>query len=396
MRYHHHLLISCSEALSAIFFEDRHADKCIEFYIKRNRKWGGRDRRFFAETVYDCVRWWSLYWQLLGRKPHENSVKILAPSLWRRGLPCPEFEEFKGVKFEDFEKAYNKISNPAVKLAFPQWLYEHIESELGQTWVETAEYFNRPNKLILRVNTQKTTQEQLIQNLAQDDVLAKRLEGTSSGLIIEERANVFRTQSFKKGLFEVQDGSSQQVASYLQIEPGQRVIDACAGAGGKSLHIADLLENKGKVIALDIHQWKLDQLKLRARRNSYSNIEMKVIEGSKTIKRLKESADRLLLDVPCSGLGVLRRNPDTKWKVSETSIQELISLQAEILEQYSRMLKPGGLMVYSTCSVLPSENEEQISKFLRNNKNFKLLKQRSIFPTRDGFDGFFMAQLEKS
>jgi 16S rRNA (cytosine967-C5)-methyltransferase len=201
---------------------------------------------------------------------------------------------------------------------------------------------------------------------------------------------------FKKGWFEVQDGSSQQVAPYLEIEPGQRVIDACAGAGGKSLHVADLLQNRGKVISLDIHQWKLDQLKLRARRNSYSNIELKRIEGSKTIKRLKDTADRLLLDVPCSGLGVLRRNPDTKWKLTESAIADMIKLQRTLLQDYSVMVKKGGLLLYSTCSLLPSENQEQVQQFLQNNDHFHLRKQRFLYPTRPGYDGFYMALLEKS
>ncbi len=396
MKYHRHLLQSCVEALGAIFYEDRYADKCIEFYLRNNKKWGGRDRRFFAETVYDCVRWWSKDWALLDRKPTRPGLDYLSVSLWRRGLPIPEFPEFENVDYSLFEKAEQAITDSAVQQAFPKWLYRRIGEELGPDWSQLAPYFNETNDLVLRVNTQKVTREKLIQELQRIDIQGQPLLGTESGVIIPLRVNVFRTELFKKGLFEVQDGSSQQVAPYLKIEPGLRVIDACAGAGGKTLHIADLMQNRGKIISLDIHQWKLSQLKLRARRNTYSNIEMKVIDGSKTIKRLKETADRLLLDVPCSGLGVLRRNPDTKWKLSEKSILEVIELQKTLLQDYSVMVKEGGLMLYSTCSILPSENEQQVQKFLQNNTHFRLLKQRHLYPTRAGYDGFYMALMERT
>lgn len=394
LKYHKHLFYSASEALDAIFFEDRYADKCIEFYLKKNRKWGSRDRRFFAETVYDCVRWWRLYWFLLKREPQKNYLPLIAVSLWRRGFELPLWDEFQKFDLEVWQRRFDKNQSPAVQESFPDWLYEKIKSEISQ-WDELAPLFNKPNSLVLRPNTQKTNQSALIKELAKDDILAEPLEGTPAGVIIKKRANVFRTDAFKKGLFEVQDGSSQLVAGYLEVEPGQRVIDACAGAGGKTLHIADLMDNRGKIISLDIHQWKLDQLKLRARRNTYSNIEMKCIESSKTTKRLKGTADRLLLDVPCSGLGVLRRNPDTKWKLSQQNLDELLKTQREILDQYSSMLKPGGKMVYATCSVLPSENEKQVEAFIERNSLFKLTKHQTILPNKDGFDGFFMALLEK-
>jgi 16S rRNA (cytosine967-C5)-methyltransferase len=396
LKYHKHLLQSCVEALEAIFFEDRYADKCIEYYLRNNKKWGSRDRRFFAETVYDCVRWWRLDWALLGRSISKLQIDHLAVSFWRRQLPLPDLPEFQKIQVEGLKKAYSEIKDPAVLQAFPDEIYQLGQKELGTFWDELTPYLNQVNDLILRVNTSKTNREELIRAFAALDIEAEPLPGTPSALWIKKRVNVFRTDLFKKGLFEVQDGSSQQVASFLDIEPGQRIIDACAGAGGKSLHIADLMQNRGKVISLDIHSWKLDQLKLRARRNSYSNIEMKTIEGSKTIKRLKGTADRLLLDVPCSGLGVLRRNPDTKWKLTPQAIEEVKGLQKEILQNYSEMLKSGGKLLYSTCSILPSENQEQVQTFLSNNSSFQLIKQRHLYPTRPGYDGFYLALMQKS
>jgi 16S rRNA (cytosine967-C5)-methyltransferase len=233
--------------------------------------------------------------------------------------------------------------------------------------------------------------------LAEANIQTHIIKGYKDALILDERQNVFRHPAFKEGLFEVQDGSSQLVAESLAVEPGMRVIDACAGAGGKSLHLAALMENKGKILSMDVEEWKLQQTKLRARRDGVSIIERKVIEGSKTIKRLKESADRLLLDVPCSGLGVLKRNPDTKWKLSLDSIEKVKQTQQEILQSYPSMLKPGGQMVYATCSILPSENQDQVQKFLESEagKNFELIEDQKVLSHESGFDGFYIARLLK-
>jgi 16S rRNA (cytosine967-C5)-methyltransferase len=210
------------------------------------------------------------------------------------------------------------------------------------------------------------------------------------------RKNVFTSQAFKNGFFEVQDASSQMIAPLLGVEPGHRVIDACAGAGGKSLHMAAMMKNKGKIISLDIHEWKLTELKARARRDGVDVIETRLIDSSKVIKRMHATADRLLLDVPCSGMGVLRRNPDTKWKLSNDEIARLHQLQYEILTSYAPMTKKGGRMVYATCSILPSENEKQIEKFLgEHGAEWTLLKQIHLRPDKEGFDGFYGALLER-
>jgi 16S rRNA (cytosine967-C5)-methyltransferase len=222
-------------------------------------------------------------------------------------------------------------------------------------------------------------------------------KGYKDALVLAKRQNIFQHPAFKEGLFEVQDASSQKVATALDVEPGMRVIDACAGAGGKSLHLAALMEDKGRVISMDVEAWKLQNTRLRARRNGISIIEPRPIEGTKTIKRLKESADRLLLDVPCSGLGVLKRNPDTKWKLSPESIEKVQAIQQDILQRYSTMLKPGGIMVYATCSILPSENQDQVNTFLESpaGKEFELIEDEKVLAQESGFDGFYIAKLRK-
>ena len=269
-------------------------------------------------------------------------------------------------------------------------------TELGEEkWETEIHALNQEAKVVLRVNTLKTNRQALHNKLLQEQIETELPAENENALVLSKRKNIFRSLAFKDGLFEVQDNSSQLVAPYLDIKEGMRIIDACAGAGGKTLHVAALLNNKGKIIAMDTEQWKLDELKKRARRAGAFNIEPRLIESLKTIKRLEGSADRLLLDVPCSGLGVLRRNPDAKWKLDSAFIEKVKNIQQKILNDYSAMLKKGGIMVYSTCSILPSENELQVKQFLENNKDqFELLEEQTIYPSQ-GFDGFYMARIRK-
>jgi len=394
MRLHNNTIKGVHSALEAIFEEGQYADKVIARTLKSNPKWGAKDRAFIAETTYDMVRWWRLinylskskdYWDLFG-------------TYWlMKGNELPPWEEFKGLNPERLKGKYESLEDPATIESFPDWLYQLGEKELGDKWMDEVHSLNQEAEVVLRVNTIKANREKLKNRLKEDGILTHTIKGYPDALILEERQNVFKNPAFKEGLFEVQDGSSQLVAEAMAVEPGMRVIDACAGAGGKALHIAAKMENKGKIIAMDLEEWKLQQTKLRARRSGVSIIERKLIEGSKTIKRLKESADRLLLDVPCSGLGVLRRNPDTKWKLSEESIKKVQETQAEILQTYPSMLKPGGQMVYATCSVLRSENQEQVQKFLSSEagKNFELIDEQRILSQESGFDGFYIARLLK-
>jgi 16S rRNA (cytosine967-C5)-methyltransferase len=208
---------------------------------------------------------------------------------------------------------------------------------------------------------------------------------------------VFTTDAFKEGLFEVQDASSQLVAEFLDVKPGQRVIDTCAGAGGKTLHLAALMENKGQLIALDIYARKLTELKRRAKRAGAHNVETREIDSTKVIKKLHNSADRVLIDAPCTGLGVLRRNPDAKWKMQPDFLEKVIATQKQILSDYSKMVKPEGKLVYATCSILPQENKEQVKTFLESEegKDFILIRDKNIYASVEGFDGFYMALLQR-
>ena len=394
MKLHNNTIRGVQQALEAIFEQGQYADKVIERTLKSNPKWGAKDRSFIAETTYEMVRWWRLVNFL---SPSKDPWDLFGTYWLMQGNELPDWEEFARLQPEKIRGKYENITDPGLLESIPEWLQTLGSQELGEKWEAEIHALNEEAEVVLRVNTLKTTRERLKNLLQADGIGTYLVKGYPDALVLEERQNVFRHPSFKEGLFEVQDASSQLVAAALQVEPGMRVIDACAGAGGKSLHLAALMGNKGKVISMDVEEWKLQQAKLRARRNGVSIFEPKIIEGSKTIKRLKESADRLLLDVPCSGLGVLRRNPDTKWKLSLESLEKVQKTQQELLQAYPSMLKKGGQLVYATCSILPSENEEQIKKFLASEagKDFELIEDRKVLAQESGFDGFYIARLLK-
>ncbi|MBX2901466.1 MAG: RsmB/NOP family class I SAM-dependent RNA methyltransferase [Cyclobacteriaceae bacterium] len=394
MRLYRNLSVAVVDALSEIFVNNKYADKVIEKILKSNPRWGARDRRFIAETTYDIVRWYRLFKEL-GEAADTDFWKLLGVwCVWSRA-ELPEWEELKGINRTRIEARYETLKNNRVlRESIPDWLDEVCEAELGTAWDKELAALNEEATVVLRINTLKTSRKELQQILAEEEIQTEAPAEFPDALLLAQRQNIFTRQAFKDGLFEVQDAGSQLIAPFLQAQPGMRVIDACAGGGGKTLHLASLMHNKGRIIAMDTEDWKLEELKKRARRASAGNIETRWIESSKTIKRLENSADRLLLDVPCSGLGVLKRNPDAKWKLTPDFIQRVKELQQHILSDYCAMVKPGGLIVYSTCSVLPSENELQVQEFLRTHPNYELLDEKTMPPSA-GFDGFYMARLKR-
>lgn len=400
MKYFKHLFDSAAEALEDIFFKGRYADKVIEQAFKTHKKWGKRDRHFFAENVYGSVRWWNQLLHLSGAPqtlpPREQCHYVLAAHLALNQQPLPPwYETYFAIK--DFTQKKETLTAPHQRHAVPEWLENLASHELGATWPPTIQELNKTAPVILRCNTAKIAKTELQKKLQEEGINATSIDDTlfPDALQLTERANVFKTKAFEQGLFELQDASSQRVTEILNPQPGERIIDACAGAGGKSLHIAARMGTKGKIISMDIFEKKLLELKKRAKRSGTFLIEPRWIENNKTIKRLENSADALLLDVPCSGLGVLKRNPDSKWKLSEEKIQNLRGTQKEILNSYTRMVKPQGRCVYATCSVLPSENQNQVDTFVKENPEWTKTKEEIILPQTHGHDGFYIALLHK-
>ena len=395
---HRNLLIGIHDALEETFFQDKkYADKVLERLLKAHKKWGSADRQVVSEIFYDIVRWKKRleYYMGEGTKPSNIYNLILAYLLWKK-VKYKKFDEFDGIKTGGILSKLDKKTFPtkAIEHSVPDWLAGLFEKELGAKWEKEMSALNEQAPVILRANSLKISAENLVKILKEEGVNSFVLRGYPDAIQLEEKKNVFLASAFKEGFFEVQDASSQKIAELLDVKEGMRVVDACAGAGGKTLHIAALMKNKGQIIALDIYEWKLAELKRRAKRAGAFNIETRFIEDNKVIKRLHNTADRLLIDAPCSGLGVLKRNPDSKWKIDEDFINRIKTEQENILQNYSKILKKGGKMVYATCSILPSENGEQVRKFLAENTEFALLKEENIMPS-DGYDGFYMALIER-
>ncbi len=402
MRLHRNLCFAVIDGLTSIFNDDEYADKVIQRLLKRDKRWGSRDRGFVAETTYDIVRWKRLYAEIAEVKEpfnRDNLWRMFAVWATLKGIKLPDWKYFENTPTRKIKGRFDELSKiRKFRESIPDWIDDIGVEELGETkWTKEIAIQNKQADVILRVNTLKTTKEELQNSLFDQDINTEFIKGYPSALKLSERANVFVTDAFKKGLFEVQDASSQLVADMLDVKPGLKVVDTCAGAGGKTLHIASLMENKGQIIAMDIYESKLKKLKVRARRNGVHNVDLRVIDSTKPIKKLHNKADRVLIDAPCSGLGVLRRNPDAKWKLEPQFLDQIRGIQQDILQRYSKIVKSGGKLVYATCSVLPSENENQVNAFLESEagKEFTFVKDKKVLAHKSGFDGFYMALLER-
>lgn len=367
-----------------------HADKALLSLFKTHSRYGKRDRSFIADHFYHIIRYlrylqYIAQYNQLNEKESKTLVRIYF-SL------SPQFLYTHKISYLQYP-APEKIP-PAIALSYPDWLFETIIKDYGEHGILQMEALNTRAPLVLRLCGQNSLSG-MHQYLQKKEIEYETHPEVKGAIILKENTNVFSWEIFRQGWFEVQDINSQKVSLYACPQDGQVVIDACAGAGGKTLHLADLMHNKGKIIAMDIDYKKLNELKRRAARHHLTNIEVRPIRNNKTIKRLKEKADILLLDVPCSGTGVIRRNPDTKWKLTPAHLQKLVQTQQYLLQHYSTMVKPGGKLVYATCSILKDENQQQVKLFLQQNPHFELMEEHNLLPHETGFDGFYVALLRR-
>ena len=400
MRLHRNLVVAVIKVLDGTFNQNFYADKTLEKILKSDKRWGSRDRGFIAETSYEIIRWKRLYSQISETKsPYKYGELWKMFSVWAvlKGIQLPNWKEFENTPTRRIKGKFDSLVKiRKFRESIPDWLDRTGCDELGENrWTSELSALNEKANVIIRANSLKINVNDLRKELQKEDIQVEKINGFPEALKLRERKNLFKTKAFQNGYFELQDASSQLVAPFLKAEKGMKICDVCAGAGGKTLHLSAITENKGQIIAMDIFKNKLFELKRRAKRNNAFNIETRLIENNKSIKRLHGKIDRLLIDAPCSGLGVLRRNPDSKWKLSQNFLDKIKDTQQEILKRYSPMLKENGKLVYATCSILPSENELQIKKFLKTEqgKKFKVEDEKKISPAQSGFDGFYMARL---
>lgn len=398
---------------------DRYLSRC---FFQNRKKIGSRDRRFLSETIYGAFRHKSFLeaWlekvklrPILNDQERAGIFCLLAAA--KEGLVtredfCGGFEMSAEVFSALGEHVLPKGGGPASEegrlallYSFPEWLVKRWIRSFGA--VETEKllaFFHRRPALVLRANTLKISRKKLVDLFRKKNIEADSTTKSHYGLILKDRRNVLDTPAFRDGWFEIQDEGSQLVCQKMEAKPGENIWDVCAGGGGKSLLLAAMMENKGRIVATDLRAYKLEELKKRAKRAGVFNIFPAELERMGELAAARKGFDRILVDAPCSGTGTLGRNPDAKWKISETWFEKLPGEQIEILEKALPYLKKNGKLYYATCSVEAVENEAVIEKFLMRHPELRLVpggehggKFLKLWPPETGTDGFFLAIMEK-
>ena len=386
------------EMLPQVFLKGQHADRVL-FETFNRHEISSTEKKTIASTFYDLLRNWRLITAINAnneRMDESNLYRLLGIYMRLKNQKIPQHPAFEKVRHENIpRKAEQALLDPAVRCLLPEWLYQRIAQELGSDVTEQLmQVQNEEPPVFIRVNTLKTSEDELYNVLISEGLEPRRTK-LPNAILIQNAARLFKTKAFFEGMYEVQDMHSQQVSLMADPHPGQRVIDACAGAGGKTLHLAALMQNKGKIIALDVSEKKLHELQRRVKKAGVSMVESRTIDNKKVIKRLEHSADMVLVDAPCSGTGVLRRNPDIRWFLDEKELNRLLGIQQELLNDYIGCVKPGGKLVYSTCSILPGENEIQVEKFLKQHPQCVLEFEQRLDAAHQGGDGFYVAVIRK-
>jgi 16S rRNA (cytosine967-C5)-methyltransferase len=391
MKMHRLLAEAASAIAKSVFREHRVLDHALAEAFEENPRWGKRDRGFIAETVFEVARWR----RVLGFLADSEETTALCAAQWvRMGHEVPEWWSYKGASAaEMIAREAELVAQPrALRESIPDWLDALGEAELGAAWDAELAALNQRASVFLRVNTLKATREGVITWLAASNIEAGAVPGLPDALVLAAGKSLPKAMRLD-GRVEIQDAGSQQIAILLDPRPGERIIDACSGAGGKSLHLAALMGNEGRVFGMDVDAKKLVELERRAKRAGATCVKSKPITANTTVD-FAAVADRLLIDAPCSGLGTLKRQPDLKWRLKPAQLERLRGIQQELLDNYPAMLKPGGRLVYATCSILPSENRAAVDSLL-DKGGFTLLEERPVSPAASGFDGFYMAALLK-
>ena len=403
MKLHQNLALGIISCLEMILKDKKALKLSLKRLLKKNRNWGSRDRRFIGEAVLEIIRWKRKFSEMgkLDPKLDRYYWNLLGVWILYKDIPLPNWENFSEINKKSINFKLNpKNKSRAIKQSIPDWLDDLGIKSFGKTlWEKEIESLNKTAPLVLRVNIFRTTTEKLKNILKKKYAIeSKKIPEYPYALFLDKHRKLDQLELFKKGWFEIQDANSQRVSVFASPKPGMTVIDACAGAGGKTLHMANIMQNKGSIIALDPNNKKLEQLKIRIKRNGIRIVTIHNLNNEKYEIKYKANADLVLIDAPCSGLGVLRRNPAAKWQMNPTNIQKLIYIQQEILQKQSIYVKRGGILVYSTCSIFPDENENQIKNFLTTGlgKSFYLEKEETLLTHQSKGDGFYMARLIKS
>jgi 16S rRNA (cytosine967-C5)-methyltransferase len=391
MKMHRILAEAAAGITKSVFREHKVLDHALAAAFEENPKWGKRDRGFIAETVFEVVRWR----RALGFLADSEEANAMCAAQWlRMGYEIPAWWTFHGLTPAEMQaREADLAAQPrAIRESIPDWLDEVGAAELGAAWDGEIAALNQRAPVFLRVNTLKTTRAKAIEWLASFNVEASEVPGLPDALVLAPNKSLPKALR-NDGRLEIQDAGSQLIAPCLDPQPGERVIDACSGAGGKALHLAALMGNNGRVFGMDVDAKKLSELERRAKRAGATCLKSKLITATTPVD-FANVADRLLIDAPCSGLGTLRRQPDLKWRLKPAQLERVRAIQKDLLATYSAMLKPGGRLVYATCSILPSENRAALNSLLEQG-GFSLVAEHPVSPSATGYDGFYAATLTK-
>lgn len=417
-------LAAAIDLLSLIEGDSRPADAVANHFFRTRRFIGGGDRRAVSSLVWGVLRtrrhlgWWLDYCRapqtprlllavqalFSGQTPNKIAAAFVAG---RYGPPPLQAEEMAVLEKLSTRTLEHPDMPEAVKFEVPDWILPRLRAQFGTTLAAEMQAMKEPASLDLRVNLLKSDQDSALRALASEGLTAQKTTYSPWGLRLKNRQSVTSGKAFQEGLVEIQDEGSQLIAFILDAQPGMRVADFCAGAGGKTLAIAMGMANKGHIVACDVSEPRLEGAIKRLRRAGVHNAERHLLEsGDKWVKRQAQKFDRVLVDAPCTGTGTWRRNPDARTHLREQDLLELVAKQAEILDRAEKLVKPGGRLVYATCSVLNDENEAQVEAFLTRHPAFSLiplekpeaLRQQPFLrlsPAAHGTDGFFAAIMVK-
>jgi len=410
------ILVNTEEVLREILRFTGPADGTLSRYFRDHPRLGSRERGVVAEAVYGLLRNKAVYTNFsesgIGSPMRRLSLLGLADAVGVDSLGGLTEDETAWLqRVMEIDRTHLPLM---MKANLPEWLWTKLLERFGEEdALKLAMSLNTPAPLDLRVNTLKGDRETVIATLAQAPIIAEPTPYSSTGLRVRKKPSIQNLPLFKDGTIEVQDEGSQLLAQLVGAKRGEMVADFCAGAGGKTLALGALMRNTGRLYAFDISEKRLAKLKPRMARSGLSNVHPVVIAHEKDakIKRLAGKLDRVLVDAPCSGLGTLRRNPDVKWRQTADGVAELNAKQASILASAARMVKPGGRLVYATCSILDEENEGIVQAFLAEHPDYalvpasKVLAEQKVdlemgdylklYPHLHQTDGFFAAIMER-
>ena len=401
MKLHRNVAFGIVSGLKRTIVDKKPASDVIKKLLKSNSKWGSRDRKVIAKVFYDVIRQKRLIQQALELDNNSSDhffLRLIAGWMVMNGQKLPDWKEFININPKILFKNFLELINERkFKYSIPDWLDDLGVQAFGEKfWNKELEALNLPAKFIIRVNRTKISVKKLKDILYCEYQIKTEIKPNyPDALIFENHKPVLNLEEYKKGFFEIQDANSQAVCYWLNPTEGKYYIDSCAGAGGKSLHLANLTNNKAKILAIDINQSKLIELKNRAKRNKINSIDTFCIKESKDLESIKGNADGVLIDSPCSGIGVLKRNPALKWQLDPDIIYQITLNQQKIFQAYASLVKVNGCLIYATCSILPIENRYQVDNFLKSKlgSKFQFDRDKTYFSHQNGFDGFYCARL---